>query len=222
MNNEANTFRLPESRQNEINEQKPIPEFRSSRMRSPFEVVAKKNGRFLGGDADHDCVTVSPLKWYAVYTRSRFEKKLYEALQNSGFTVYLPMIKEKRIWSDRIKSVMVPLLPSYLFVKLPENKYHLVYCFPGFVRFVSFEGKCSEINESEIGLLKSIERYGLHAETNKIGYNSGDLVKVVKGPLLGCEGKIDRTKGSRVIFQLDSIHQCVSVELCSDFVERIK
>jgi transcription antitermination factor NusG len=224
MNSDSKTFPMPETRQNGSSPQKQLSTLDSISGRSQIDVVPKKNSRLYDRNDDIEDYqdTVSQLKWYAVYTKSRFEKKLCYALQNSGFTVYLPMIKEKRIWSDRIKKVTVPLLPSYLFVKLPENSYHLLYCYTGFVRFVSFDGKCSEINEKEIRLLKNIERYGLHVESRKNGYCSGDLVKVVKGPLMGCEGKIDRTKGSRVTFRLDSIHQCVSVELCSDFVERIK
>lgn len=206
------------------NERNQLNSCQSSKLRLLNDPISKANGKLYGsyGIQKDNGVVVSQSKWYAIYTKSRFEMKLYQALQNSGFSVFLPLIKEKRIWSDRVKSVTIPLLPSYLFIKLPKNQNHLIYCYPGFVKFVKFEGKCCEINEKEIGLLKNIERYGLNAETNKNNYHTGDLVRVIKGPLVGCEGKIDRTKGSRVIFQLDSIHQCVSVELCSDFIERIK
>lgn len=99
---------------------------------------------------------------------------------------------------------------------------HLMYCQPGFVRFVTFEGKCCEINEKEISLLRKIERYGMNVMTNINNFRAGDLVKIVKGPLTGWEGKIDCTKGSRVIFHLEEIHQSISVELSSYFVERAK
>jgi len=206
------------------NEQNQLTAIQSSAIQFPFDSFPNDNHGLYGRNDNQmsNAAGVDQSKWYAIYTKSRFEKKLYHALQNSGFTVFLPLIKEKRIWSDRIKAITVPLLPSYLFIKLSKNKNHLVYCYPGFVRFVTFEGKCSEISEKEIGLLKKIERYGLNVETNINNYHAGDLVKIVRGPLIGGEGKIDRTKGSRVIFHLMGIHQSVSVELCSSCIERIK
>lgn len=50
--------------------------------------------------------------WYAIYTKSRFEKKVHRDLQQSKFQVFLPLVKEIKKWSDRIKTVSVPLLPS--------------------------------------------------------------------------------------------------------------
>lgn len=158
-------------------------------------------------------------KWYAVYTRSRFEKKLFKALEKAGLKVFLPLIKENRKWSDRIKSVIVPLLPSYVFVKLPKRNMHQVYNYPGFVRYVASEGKPCVINEAEIDLLKNIEAHGLRVETNIDHCRVGDLVKINQGPLLGWEGRVDRKQGNKIVFLLESMNQTLSVELNSSQVE---
>ena len=42
-------------------------------------------------------------KWIAVYTKPRHEKIVENELRNKGFEVYLPILKEKRKWSDRKK-----------------------------------------------------------------------------------------------------------------------
>ncbi len=222
MNNESNPTKLPLFKSNKPNNLNQSTTLQNSSIQFSIDPISKDRKTTYNRNVRQATNTnLNQSKWYAVYTKSRFEKKLYMALKKSGFNVFLPMVKEKRVWGDRIKTVTVPLLPSYLFIKLPKNNNHLIYSYTGFVRFVSFEGKCSEINEKEIGLLKKIELHGLTVEKNSNNFHTGDLVKVVKGPLIGCEGRIDRKKGSRVIFQLESIHQCVSVELCSSFIKRV-
>ena len=161
-------------------------------------------------------------KWYAIYTRSRFEKKIHNALQKSGFQAFLPLVKEKRVWSDRIKTVQVPLLPSYVFVKACKVKFSEAYYLPGFVRFVSFEGKPCEIQEKEIRLLEKIVAHGFQVQqTTNCGI--GDWVRIVRGPLKGWEGRVDSKKRqSRIVFQFDCIQQAISVEVGMEDVEKIR
>lgn len=160
-------------------------------------------------------------KWYAIYTRSRCEKKIYNALIQSGFETFLPMIKEKRAWSDRVKTVQVPLLPSYIFIKAKIAEFSKAYYCPGFVKFVSSEGQPCEIEENEINLLKNIITNGYKVKKND-GFVVGEMVRITRGPLRGWEGKIDRKKGgSRIVFQFDSIQQSICVEVGAADVEKI-
>ena len=48
-------------------------------------------------------------KWYAVYTRPRFEKQVGQRLLEEGIEAYVPLIKTMRQWSDRKKVVELPL-----------------------------------------------------------------------------------------------------------------
>ncbi len=66
-------------------------------------------------------------KWYAILTRSRAEKKTAERLMLMNWQTYLPMYRKYRQWCDRQKMVVVPLIPSILFVyatlkQLGKNK----------------------------------------------------------------------------------------------------
>ena len=82
----------------------------------------------------------SPPRWYALYTRSRFEKKMLAALSERGIEVFLPMREVVSRWKDRKKKVWLPLFPGYLFVHhedTPENRYRVLNL-PGAVRFVGF------------------------------------------------------------------------------------
>ena len=160
-------------------------------------------------------------KWYAIYTRSNFEKKIYASLIKAKYEAFLPLVKEKRIWSDRVKTMLVPLLSSYVFVKVEKQYLQKVCYYPGVVRLVSSEGKPCEIREDEIRFMENVVAHGFSVQ-NTENYGVGDAVRIIRGPLKGCEGKIDMTKGhSRITFQITSLGQCISVEVNMGDVERV-
>ncbi len=70
----------------------------------------KTRGDNLSKDANTE-------KWIAAYTKPRHEKVAYDQLIDNGFTAYLPLLRQKRKWSDRKKWVEIPLFKSYVFVK---------------------------------------------------------------------------------------------------------
>ena len=41
-----------------------------------------------------------------------------EALASLGIECYLPLVRERREWSDRTKEVETPLLPGFVFVRV--------------------------------------------------------------------------------------------------------
>src|SRR5579872_667558 len=57
--------------------------------------------------------------WYAVHTRARHERVIAQRLREQGVNTFLPLVTEVHRWSDRRKSVEVPLFGCYVFVKLP-------------------------------------------------------------------------------------------------------
>jgi len=56
--------------------------------------------------------------WYAVHTRARHERAVVQRLREQGVTTFLPLVTEVHRWSDRRKSVELPLFGCYVFVKL--------------------------------------------------------------------------------------------------------
>ncbi len=151
--------------------------------------------------------------WYAIYTKSRFEKKVFQVLTKAHYKAFLPLVKERKYWSDRIKSVMVPLLPSYVFVSLKPQHHPRLYYYSGIVTVVSFEGKPCAIREEEIRLMERIVMSGYPVQQT-VHVTAGDNVRIVRGPLRGWEGRVDAMSGqSRITFQFDSIRQSISVEV---------
>lgn len=136
-------------------------------------------------------------KWYAVYTRSRTEKKAFEALESNDIQAYIPLYKTLRQWSDRKKMVTLPLIPSYVFVQILQHEQPKVLETDGVVAFIKFEGKPVAIPDNQI---KSIQRLiASGAEINAITdtVQKGDLVRIGSGPLTGTEGEVIELSGKR-------------------------
>jgi len=53
--------------------------------------------------------------WFAILARTGREKTANLLLENAGYECFLPISKDMRRWSDRMKEVEVPLFPGYLF-----------------------------------------------------------------------------------------------------------
>ncbi|MFS4416945.1 UpxY family transcription antiterminator [Maribacter sp. 2307ULW6-5] len=119
--------------------------------------------------------------WYVVYVKPRNEKKVALRLEERGFEVYCPLIKEVRQWSDRKKTVNAPLFKSYVFVRLAKGERSQVFDFPGVIRYLFWLGKPAVVRDSEMQELKqwlsndSVEDYKLTP------FSPGDRVTIQYG-----------------------------------------
>lgn len=57
-------------------------------------------------------------RWYALAVHARSEASAADEVAVRVDEVFLPVRRERRAWSDRVKVADVPLFPSYLFVRL--------------------------------------------------------------------------------------------------------
>ena len=94
------------------------------------------------------------MNWYVLYTRPRWELKIYTALLERGIEAYCPTYSVVRQWSDRKKKIRQPYFNGYVFVRLQEADRDRVFSIPGVVRYVFWLGKAARVQESEIQLMK--------------------------------------------------------------------
>lgn len=162
-----------------------------------------------GGDA------VPAPRWYALYTRSRFEKKMLAALAERGIEVFLPMREVLSRWKDRRKKVWLPLFAGYLFVRhadTPENR-HRVLKLPGAVRFVGFEGRAEPVPDQQIVAVRRFLEASVAADPYPY-VRVGTRVEVTAGPLEGVVGILVEKRGRlRFVLQVDLIRQAVAVDI---------
>src|SRR6201992_1230418 len=89
--------------------------------------------------ADGERVVVPEVQgapWYAVRVRPNYEKPVAAALRGKGFQEFLPLIRSKRQWSDRVKIMDLPRFPGYLFCRLDLDARLPLLTTPGFLYLV--------------------------------------------------------------------------------------
>lgn len=152
--------------------------------------------------------------WYAVYTRSRAEKKLYTMLIQQDVECFLPLKKILKQRSDRKKWVHEPLIPSYLFVRITEKERFDVLNTPGAVCYVSFGGQPVAIPEDQITyLINFLENKPQDVEIHYGDLQKGDMVEVNSGPLKGVQAEVVEIRGKqRLLLRFNSLGYCVHVE----------
>ncbi|MBS4057125.1 MAG: UpxY family transcription antiterminator [Bacteroidales bacterium] len=162
------------------------------------------------------------LFWYALYTRSKAEKKVFAELNFAGIEAYLPMITRLRQWSDRKKLVEEPLFRSYIFVHISESDYFRVLNTPGAIRFVSFERKAVKIPPQQIEAIRFYVDDKESEDLNIPDLKEGQLVKVKHGPMEGLVGRLLHIKGKfRLIVQIEAIGKNLTLNIPRTKVEAV-
>ena len=152
------------------------------------------------------------MNWYALYTKPRNEKKVADSLNALGIEVYCPVINTVKQWSDRKKKVTLPVLPSYVFVKIEEQKRNDVFQVAGVVRYVFWLGKPAIIRPIEIEALQhSLTQEYKSITTTQL--QKGDSVKIPAGPFKGYEGIIRQVSASKMQLLLDSIGVLITLDV---------
>jgi transcription antitermination factor NusG len=144
-------------------------------------------------------------KWYAVYTRPRWEKKVHRLLQEKKVVSYCPLNKVHRRWSDRIKVVEEPLFKSYVFVQIDESEKTAVRMVNGVVNFVYWLGKPAIIKDKEIETIKRFLGEFDNVEVRRTEMRPGGKVVVEGGVLMGRKGVIRKILHNRVEVAIESL-----------------
>lgn len=153
-----------------------------------------------------------PGPWFALQIAARMEMRAASALQAKGFEPFLPKYKVKRIWSDRVKTLELPLFPGYVFCRLNEGGSGLVVATSGVLRIVSFGGKPCPVNEQDMLAIQKISCS--NADVTPCPFeNIGHKVRILEGPLAGVVGIIIRNKKQRLIVSIEMLMRSVAIDV---------
>jgi len=162
-------------------------------------------------------------EWFALYTRSRFEKKMLIELTDRRIETFLPMREILSRWKDRKKKIWIPLFPGYIFVNqvnTAENRIRILNI-PGAVRFVGLEGRAQPIPDEQIQNVRKFLESSIAVDPYPY-MRVGSRVEVIAGPLKGLRGILVKKRGRfRFVIQVDLIRQAVSVEIDASDVRPI-
>ncbi|WP_421918634.1 UpxY family transcription antiterminator [Marinifilum sp.] len=159
--------------------------------------------------------------WFAIYTKSHSEKKLYKEILEKGIEAYLPIKRELRTWSDRKKWIETPLFTSYVFVKVSPKEFHIPINSYYAVCYVCIRGKAVPVQEKQIDALKCfLENEQRSVEICNADLELGKRVEVMTGPLKGVQGEVLEIRGKhRLVIRFESLGACVHTEIKTEEVK---
>jgi len=134
-------------------------------------------------------------KWFAVYTKYKCEKYIVDQLARKGISAYVPLITKTKRYTSRVKTHIVPLINSHVFVHIKKVDYIRVLQSEYVFTFVKQRKNIISIPDEEINLLKMIVGEVENVEAGEITYEKGDEVEIIGGNLTGIRGQLIKKEG---------------------------
>ena len=156
--------------------------------------------------------------WFALTVKPRHEKTVAQSLRCRGFEEFLPLYVARRAWSDRIKSVELPLFPGYVFCCFDSLRRLAALTTPGVTSIVGIRNIPTPVPDEEIAAVRTIVVSNLPAQPWPV-VRVGQTVSIERGPLTGLAGVLIREKDSlRVVVSLELLQRAVAVEIDRDTI----
>ncbi len=148
---------------------------------------------------------LNTLSWFVVYTKPRWEKKVYKLLIENSIDAYCPINKIRKKWSDRYKIVEEPLFKSFVFVHIDASELTNVRMIDGVLNFVYWNKKPAIVKDFEIDNIKKFLGEYEHVEIVPIEIQPNDTVRIASGAFMDMEGKVMQQLGQFVEVEIKSL-----------------
>ncbi len=134
-------------------------------------------------------------KWYVVHTYSGYENKVASDLatmvESRGMQdliqdIKIPTETVTEIKDDKTREVERKIFPGYVLIKMivTNDSWYVVRNIRGCTGFVGPASKPVPLTDSEVAAL------GVEKHSVEVGYEVGDNVKIISGPLEGYGGVV--------------------------------
>lgn len=153
--------------------------------------------------------------WYVVNAKSRCEAIASASLERHGVEVFLPMLRERKVFRGKCGLTTSPLFPRYLFAKFNvSSQLRAVTYARGVKSIVTFGSGPAMVDESIIRAIRSQITDGV-IELSEHRFSPGQVVRIQDGPLCGLEAVFEKRLGgtSRAVLLLKAISFQVRVNL---------
>src|SRR6266404_1858041 len=155
------------------------------------------------------------LRWYALHTRARHERVVEHRLREQGMETFLPTVCETHRWSDRKKTVEVPLFSCYVFVRcaLSAEDRTRVFRIDSALGFVGTRGTGVPIPDEQIENVRSVLSQSAPCRTHPF-LKVGQRVRVCGGAMDGVEGVFLSENGDNsLVISVDAIQRSLAVRI---------
>jgi transcription antitermination factor NusG len=136
--------------------------------------------------------------------------------------VYLPINKVVRKWNRKVKTVELPLISCYIFVKITKSQYLKVLETENVVSFVRFSKNLISIPEKEVEIMKRVTGEFNNLEVGATELNEGDHVEIIGGTLTGLKGLLtEKDNRKRFVVKLDNLGYSLYMEVEGKLLKKI-
>ena len=162
-------------------------------------------------------------KWYALYTRSRMEKKARLGLEQRGIECYLPLKRVRRQWGKQSRTTYQPLISCYIFVRVSQKERYDVLMADGVSWYIRIDGQPAVIPDCQMDSLKLfMEKQNSDIEVTSERINKGDLVRVTGGPLKDACAEVVEIRGKyRLLIRFRALGCSIHAELGMNTVQLV-
>lgn len=154
------------------------------------------------------------MNWFALSVKSNHESAVGTRLANKGYEVFLPLYRTRRVWSDRIKEIYLPLFEGYVFCRFDlTNRAAPIVTTPGVFRIVGFGNTPAPIADREIEAVRAVTNSRSAAEPWPY-MAAGSPVQITSGAFAGVEGLfVEAPKGDQLIVSISLLQRSVAVQI---------
>lgn len=157
-------------------------------------------------------------RWYVLRVVPKQEFKSSKFLNVKGIQHYLPIMKKKRQWSDRVKYIDFPVFSGYIFVKIKYLDTYLdILRFKSNIGFIKKEDIPAQMSEEQMFELKTMLEQGDDIRNEPLKkYKQGDKIEIVFGPFKGVKGFITKIKNQhRFSINIELLGRTISTHVNS-------
>ncbi|MFW6379801.1 MAG: transcription/translation regulatory transformer protein RfaH [Halorhodospira sp.] len=160
--------------------------------------------------------------WYLVYSKPRQEEKAWWNLDRQGFRCFLPFARTRRRRQRRYQTVIEPMFPRYLFIRLAAGvedwtPIRSTLGVTGLVRFGTWPAR---VPDDLVDALRQQSREGC-CDLSPEPLQPGERVRVLDGPFQEYEGIFRAARSEeRVMILLDVAGQHTTLTVSAHQLER--
>jgi transcription antitermination factor NusG len=154
--------------------------------------------------------------WYALTVKPNHERAAAQALESKDLQTFVPLLRSRRRWSDRIQELELPMFAGYVFCRFPGAERARILATPGVKSVVGFGNRPAPVDDGEIRAVRSLVASGLPVHPWPF-LRVGERVRVEAGPLCGVEGILTQVKDAwRVVVSIELLQRSIAAEVDRD------
>ncbi len=161
-------------------------------------------------------------QWFALQVRSRWERSTAVILSGKGYETLFPTSHLQRRQGGRVKELLAPLFPGYVFCRFDVSNRLPVLVTPGVVSIVGLGRMPAPVDSAEINSIQALVSRSLPAQPWPY-LELGQKVRIDDGALRGIEGILIGFKGQlRIVVSVTLLRRSVAMQVDRSCVTPIR